>query len=101
MGLFDRFTNQKPKSENDVSASLSPFSISDTFWNAINNGIGASRIQAMSIPTIARARNLICSSVASLPIEQYIKLNYDERKKYILCPEVCNYDKCFFKCKDN
>ena len=36
---------------------------------------GATRTEAMAIPTVARARNIICSTIASLPIEQYNKFS--------------------------
>ena len=36
---------------------------------------GATRTEAMAVPTIARARNIICSTIASLPIEQYNKFS--------------------------
>ena len=89
MGLFDRFIKSEPINKTDVSAALSPFSVSESFWTAVNAGIGATRIQAMSIPTIARARNLICSSVASLPIEQYNKFTgaHEEPNRVINQPD--------------
>lgn len=89
MGLFDRFIKSEPTNKTDVSAALSPFSVSESFWTAVNAGIGATRIQAMSIPTIARARNLICSSVASLPIEQYNKFTgaHEEPNRVINQPD--------------
>ena len=36
-----------------------------------------------------------------VPIDEYKKLNSDERKKFLLCPEICNYEKCYYKCYDN
>ena len=36
-----------------------------------------------------------------IPIDDYIKLDVKERKGKILCPEICNYDKCMYKCIDN
>lgn len=89
MGLFDRFTNQKPISGTDVSASLAPFTISEAIYASTNTGATATRVQAMGIPTIARARNLICSSVASLPIEQYNKFTgaHEEPNRVINQPD--------------
>ena len=36
-----------------------------------------------------------------IPIDEYKKLNYKERDEKILCPEICNYEKCMYKCIDN
>jgi hypothetical protein len=40
----------------------------------------------MAVPTIARARNIICSTLAALPLEQYSKLN----GSHIATPAVIN-----------
>lgn len=55
----------------DAAATPAPFnnSIQSIFYPVAT----ANRQQAMAVPTIARARNIICSTVASLPLEQRIK----------------------------
>lgn len=52
------------------AAYSSPFEGSQ--WT-LGGFIGATRSEAMAVPTIARARNIICSTIASLPLEQYNK----------------------------
>jgi hypothetical protein len=37
-----------------------------------------SRKEAMSVPAVARARNLICGTVASIPLEYYSKKTGEE-----------------------
>ena len=72
MGLFDRFkltADAAPLAPSDVSASLSPYPNSDGLYGVRNAySYTASREEAMSVPTIARARNIICSSIAAMPI---------------------------------
>ncbi len=55
----------------DAAATPAPFnnSVQSLFYPLAT----ATRQQAMAVPTIARARNIICSTVASLPLEQRIK----------------------------
>lgn len=71
MGLFDRFqVNTKlADSSPDVAASnLAPVQALDSFFNPLGGFNSATREEAMSIPTVARARNIICSAIASIPI---------------------------------
>jgi HK97 family phage portal protein len=70
MGLFSRsIKTDAPTPTNDVAASLAPYPNSDGLY-AVRNAYSytASREEAMSIPTIARARGIICSSIAATPI---------------------------------
>lgn len=72
MGLFDRFvTNQKPAVLTDVAAAQVPFNMQQAFGGLFLGAQTATREQAMSVPSVARARNIICSTVGSLPIESY------------------------------
>jgi HK97 family phage portal protein len=67
MGLFDR------KSKN-LEAQYAPQVMGDNIFSlnsAIMPRIG--RKEAMSCPSVARARNLICGTVASIPLEYYNK----------------------------
>ena len=71
MGLFDRLRTIEtvaPQPSADVAASLAPVNTLDSINNFFRSGNTATREEAMSIPTVARARNIISSSIASLPI---------------------------------
>lgn len=74
MGFRDLFvpavTTAAPVQTTDVAASLAPVNTTDSlnsYWVAA--GQIATREEAMSIPTVARGRNIICSSIASIGIE--------------------------------
>ena len=72
MGLLDRFrTNQPIQASVDVSASYAPYNIQAAIGGVFFGTQSATREQAMSVPAVARARNIICSTVGSLPIETY------------------------------
>ena len=73
MGLFDRFTakSNQPDSQVDVAASLAPYNAQQLVGGILFGTTTASREQFMAIPAGARARNIICSTIGSLPIEQY------------------------------
>ena len=73
MGFFDNFVSRKPENESpsDVTAALSPVNDLQTFINPFST---LTYNSAMTVPSVARARNIICSTVAGLPIEQYNKL---------------------------
>jgi HK97 family phage portal protein len=74
MGLFDRFiTNQTPTIQTDVAAANTPFNLQQSFGGLFYGAQTATREQAMGVPALARGRNIICSSVASLPLEGYNK----------------------------
>ena len=74
MGLFDRFlTNQTPTIQTDVAAANIPFNLQQSFGGIFYGAQSATREQAMGVPAIARGRNIICSSIASLPLEGYNK----------------------------
>jgi HK97 family phage portal protein len=73
MGLFDRFTakTNQPNSQVDVAASLAPYNAQQLVGGILFGTTTASREQYMAIPSGARARGIICSTVGSLPLEQY------------------------------
>ena len=74
MGLLDIFAAKKVETAtlergSDVAASLAPVTSLDSltpFFGGINT---ATRDEAMSVPTVARARNIICSSISSIGLE--------------------------------
>ena len=77
MALLDFFNPKTPAAAQIVDAASTPAPFNNT--GAISPFVftqsTATRAQAMAIPTIARARGILCSTVASLPMEQYSKLN--------------------------
>jgi len=77
MGIRDLFTTPKPTTEITVDAASTPAPFNNTasFNPFVFTQSVASRQQAMAVPTIARARNIICSTLAALPLEQYSKLD--------------------------
>ena len=73
MGFFDNFVSRAPESESpsDITAALSPVNDLQTFTTPFSTLTYSS---AMTVPSVARARNIICSTIAGLPIEQYNKM---------------------------
>jgi HK97 family phage portal protein len=72
MGLFDRFlTNQTPTVQTDVAAANTPYNLQSAVGGLFYGAQTATREQAMSVPSVARARNIICSTIGSLPLETY------------------------------
>ena len=73
MGLLDRFTakSNQPNSQVDISAALAPYNSQQLVGGILFGTTTASREQFMAIPSGARARGIICSTVGSLPLEQY------------------------------
>jgi HK97 family phage portal protein len=75
MGLRDRLFGTPPAPTKDVEAALAPFNLQGSVWGILNGPVSIDRATAMSVPTIARARNIICATIGSLPLEQYSRLN--------------------------
>lgn len=77
MGWLDSFLPVKataPEAVVDVAASLAPVNSIDSLGSPfVITGQTATRTEAMGVPTVARARNIICTVGASLPIETYDK----------------------------
>ncbi len=59
----------------DAASTPAPFNNTASFNPFIFTQSVATRQQAMAVPTVARARNIICSTLASLPLEQYSKID--------------------------
>jgi len=72
--FFPQVTAQTPQKTSDVTAALTPVQISDSVYNILGGATNTTRQLAMSVPSIARARNIICGTTGSLPLEQYNKL---------------------------
>lgn len=80
-------TATAPEAVVDVEASLYPVNSIDSLGSPyLWNGQSATRSEAMGVPTIARARNIICSVGASLPINTYDKATRQE----VPSPRVIN-----------
>jgi HK97 family phage portal protein len=72
MGLFDRFiTNTAITPTIDVAAANTPYNLQSAVGGLFYGAQTATREQAMSVPSVARARNIICSTIGSLPLETY------------------------------
>jgi HK97 family phage portal protein len=71
MGFRDIFvrTSQVESLTYDVSASLAPVTTLDALSPFFRGNRTATRQEAMSVPAIARGRNIICSSIASIGLD--------------------------------
>jgi HK97 family phage portal protein len=79
MGIFSRFNTQAPqKQESSILAQYAPQLMSENY-NLYNYGVlGIRREEAMSIASLARCRNLIAGTIASIPLELYRKSTGEE-----------------------
>jgi phage portal protein BeeE len=74
MGIRDIFATRSvetaaPTRGVDVAASLAPVTTLDSLTPFFGGAQTATREEAMSVPSCARARNIICSSIASISLE--------------------------------
>ena len=72
MAIRDLFVKAPEPVVMTVDAAAVPAPLNPSLNNFYFSASTATRQQAMAIPTIARARNILCS-LATLPLEQYIK----------------------------
>jgi len=70
--LFPQIEAAKPSM--DVAAANSPVNIADQVYFLLGGSTSTTRTAAMSVPSVARARNIICGTIGSLPLETYDKL---------------------------
>lgn len=68
------FPSVAPSKSSDVEAALTPVQIQDAVYSILQGSTTVTRKLAMSVPSVARARNIICGTIGSLPLEQYNKL---------------------------
>jgi HK97 family phage portal protein len=73
MAIRDLFAKAPQPVGLTVDAAATPAPFNNSVQNFFYPLATANRQQAMAVPTIARARNIICSTVASLPLEQRVK----------------------------
>ena len=70
MGLLFNFIKDEP-TPNKVDAAVAPYNIPEIV-NPFTFGTGSpfiTRQQAMQVPAVARARNIICGTIGALPLE--------------------------------
>jgi HK97 family phage portal protein len=88
MGIRDIFAQAKPLTELTVDAASAPapFNNMGAYNQFLFTQSTASRETAMAVPTISRARNIICSTLAGLPLELYSKVD----GSHVTTPDVIN-----------
>lgn len=75
MGIRDFFfPTVIPARSVDVEAANSPVEVQHALYSVLGATTSTNRALAMSVPAVSRARNIICGTIGSLPIEQYNKL---------------------------
>jgi HK97 family phage portal protein len=72
--LFPQVTAAKPVPVTDVTAALTPVNISDSVYNVLGGSTSTTRQLAMSVPAVARARNIICGTIGSLPLTTFNRI---------------------------
>ena len=77
MGLFTRKESNTSKS--DLLAQYAPQVLSNNYTYILSPTID--RASALEIPSVARARNLICATIAAMPLELYRKSTGEELGK--------------------
>jgi hypothetical protein len=71
MGLFDRkrtLETVAPMRGADVAAQIGPAPTLEAFYPFGGADYLATREEAMGVPALARARNMICNSIATIPL---------------------------------
>lgn len=77
MGLFSRFSRPAV-----IEAQYAPPVMADTYQYQIPyNLLSIDRISAMSIPSVNRCRNLICNTIASMPLSLELKRTDEDLPK--------------------
>ena len=85
MGLFDRFRPAK------IEAQQAPQLMTDAFNYYIPGVLTAvGRDEAMSVPSVARCRNLIACTIGGLPLELYKKSTVEELGKPLWLEQPSN-----------
>ena len=75
MGIRDFFfPTVTPARNSDIEASSTPIQVTDAVYNILGGATNTTRKLAMSVPAVARARNIICGTIGSLPLEMYNRL---------------------------
>ena len=72
--LFPQVQTAKPIKVSDVEAALTPVQITDSVYNILGGATNTTRQLAMSVPSVARARNIICGTIGSLPLTTFNRI---------------------------
>ena len=72
--LFPKVESTRPSQPLDVTAALTPIQISDSVYNILGGSTNTTRQLAMSVPSVARARNIICGTIGSLPLTTFNRI---------------------------
>jgi len=72
--FFPQVQSAKPQRVSDVQAALTPVQISDSVYNILGGATNTTRQLAMSVPSVARARNIICGTIGSLPLTTFNRI---------------------------
>jgi HK97 family phage portal protein len=72
--LFPQVQAAKPGIVTDVQAGLTPVQIADSVYNILGGSTNTTRALAMSVPSVARARGIICGTVGSLPLTTFNRI---------------------------
>ena len=72
--LFPQVQTAKPTKVSDVAAALTPVQITDSVYNILGGATNTTRQLAMSVPSVARARNIICGTIGSLPLTTFNRI---------------------------
>jgi len=72
--FFPEVKAATPQPVTDVTAALTPIQISDQVYNILGGPTNATRQLAMSVPSVARARNIICGTIGSLPLTTFNRI---------------------------
>jgi HK97 family phage portal protein len=75
--LFPQVEAAKPGIVTDVQAGLTPVQIADSVYNILGGSTNTTRALAMSVPSVARARNIICGTIGSLPLTTFNRITGD------------------------
>jgi HK97 family phage portal protein len=72
--FFPEVKAATPQKVSDVTAALTPVQISDSVYNILGGATNTTRQLAMSVPSVARARNIICGTIGSLPLTTFNRI---------------------------
>jgi HK97 family phage portal protein len=72
--LFPAVEAKRPIVVTDVQAGLTPVQIADSVYNILGGSTNTTRALAMSVPSVARARNIICGTIGSLPLTTFNRI---------------------------
>jgi HK97 family phage portal protein len=72
--FFPEVKAATPQKVIDVTAALTPIQITDSVYNILGGATNTTRQLAMSVPSVARARNIICGTIGSLPLTTFNRI---------------------------